>query len=80
MQDNNWMQDIVDGLSVVMTWQFLLLADAVGLVDIQDDTADQHTWLPCKSGVYSTKSAYQRYYMGRIAFEPHKRLWNPGQR
>lgn len=75
LQQNNWMQDIIGGLPVLVTWQFLLLSDVLSLVNLQSGDNDLHTWTPCPSRVFSSKSAYQRFFVGGVTFEPHKRLW-----
>jgi hypothetical protein len=32
-------------------------------------------WTPSNSGFYSSKSAYEKLFMGAIQFEPSKRIW-----
>jgi hypothetical protein len=39
------------------------------------DVADQHRWLPTFSGIYSAKSAYDRFLVGVTNFESAKRIW-----
>lgn len=72
--DQRWIQDVIGGLPVLATWQFLLLWDL--LADIQLSTErDEHVWTPCTSRNFSSKSAYDRFFVGGITFEPYKRLW-----
>ena len=36
---------------------------------------DRHLWTPSPSGEFSTKSAYRRFFVGSIDFEPWKDIW-----
>ena len=37
--------------------------------------SDQHSWRLSKSGSYSSKSAYEAFFIGTIRFAPWKRIW-----
>lgn len=74
MDSNNWIKDIKGGLSVLVLWQFLQLAQTLNEVTLNGGS-DIHCWLPSNSGTFSTKSAYLRYFTGGVTFEPHRRIW-----
>lgn len=42
LENNNWMQDLIGGLSVVATWQFLLLTDIISTISLQPGEGDRH--------------------------------------
>lgn len=75
MHEGAWERDIIGGLSVLATWQMLQLCDIIGQTALDPSQPDKHTWLPSQSGEFSSKSAYERLFVGGIEFEPHKRLW-----
>lgn len=75
MENNGWTKYIVGGLNVVAVWQFLQLWQAVNEITLSPEVADQHRWLAHSSGAFTTKSAYEHYFVGATKFEPYKRLW-----
>lgn len=75
LQGNAWIKDIVGGLNTVACWQFLQLWDLVRGQVTMDGTPDLHVWTPSASGIFTTKSAYERFFTGSTTFEPYKRLW-----
>lgn len=72
LTQDSWLQDVVGGLPVMLLGQFLSLWDMVTAVELVPGERDVHVWTPCPSGSFSSKSAYQRYFVGGIKFEPHK--------
>jgi hypothetical protein len=44
-------------------------------VQLEPGVPDQHYWTPAASGIYSSKSAYNRFFLGSIAFESADRIW-----
>ena len=42
---------------------------------LQEEVEDQHRWKLTRSGIYSSKSAYNAYFCGSIRFAPWKRIW-----
>ncbi|GJN18978.1 hypothetical protein PR202_gb06201 [Eleusine coracana subsp. coracana] len=75
LMQNTWLRDIAVELPVLATWQFLLLWDVLATVELMPEECDTHVWTPCPSGIFSSKSAYRRYFVDGISFEPHKRIW-----
>jgi hypothetical protein len=55
--------------------EFLLLWDLLQEVQLVPETPDQHRWSPSSSGLYSSKSAYNRFFVGAVGFEPAGRIW-----
>lgn len=54
--------------------EYLQLWDLVGVV-LHPEIVDVHSWVHTSSGQYSTKSAYNQFFLGSITFEPWKCLW-----
>lgn len=75
LQGNAWLLDVVGGLPALALWQFLMLWDTIMEMQLTPDQPDMHIWTPCPSGTYTSKSAYQRFLVGAIDFEPYKWLW-----
>lgn len=75
MQGNAWVHDIVGALPELPLWQLLQLWDCVMEVDLQLAEDDIITGTADSVGIYTSKSAYERFFSGSIVFEPHKRLW-----
>jgi hypothetical protein len=40
------------------------------------EVPDHHYWTSSSIGVYSSQSAYDRFFMGSVQFEPAERIWN----
>lgn len=56
-------------------WQVLQLMDIIHNVQLHSEQPDRHFWTRETSGQFTTKSAYEAFFIGGIAFEPYKRLW-----
>lgn len=56
-------------------WQFIQLCDVVAQTALSSTERDHHVWMPEHSGEFTSKSAYERFHVGGITFEPYKRLW-----
>ncbi|GJN04013.1 hypothetical protein PR202_ga21519 [Eleusine coracana subsp. coracana] len=75
LEGNSWTKDIVGGLPVLATCQYLLLADMIRDITLNPKQQDHHVWTSDPSGHFSSKSAYERYFVVGIRFERHMRLW-----
>lgn len=75
IQNNSWTRDISGGLSVLAVWQMIQLGEALAQLTLDANEKDQHCWLPESSGHFTSKSAYERFHTGAIAFEPYRRIW-----
>jgi hypothetical protein len=55
--------------------EFFQIWDLVREVRLLSDVPDQHIWTPSSSGSYSSKSAYDRFMMGKVGFAPAELIW-----
>lgn len=69
--NRGWIVDIKGALTVQVLSVYLLLWDLVHNWHLQQEAADQHL----NNGSYSTKSAYNAFFVGTIHFAPWKRVW-----
>jgi hypothetical protein len=74
LEDHRWVGDM-SSLQAQSLLDFLLLWDTVQEIQLDPAVLDCHRWTPSNSGVYSSKSAYDRLFLGAIQFEPAKRIW-----
>jgi len=75
LENPPWVSDIKCTLSVPVLRHYLLLWDLVDNILLQEGVEDQHQWKLTRSGIYSSKSAYNAYFCGSIRFAPWKRTW-----
>lgn len=71
-----WIKDNQGHLSAQALSEFLLLWDMLQQVQLLEGVPDHHIWQPVTSGIYSSSSAYDRYFVGAIRFEPANRIWH----
>ncbi|GJM95657.1 hypothetical protein PR202_ga12426 [Eleusine coracana subsp. coracana] len=72
--DQNWIQDIRAGLSLIDLFEFFQLVDTLdGYFLSQED--DKLVWRLDSSGTYTSKSAYRAFFNGSIPIEPWRRIW-----
>jgi hypothetical protein len=69
-----WVQDIRENLTPQAFGEFFLLWDLLQEVQLVPGTPDQHHWSPSSSGLYSSKSAYDRFFIEAGGFEPTGRI------
>jgi hypothetical protein len=55
--------------------EFFQIWDLVREVRLLSDVPDQHIWTLSSSGSYSSKSAYDRFMMGKVGFAPAELIW-----
>jgi hypothetical protein len=67
--------DIRGSLQAQGILKFILLWDTLQDIQINMGLPDCHRWTPSDSGVYSSKLAYERLFMGAVQFEPSGRIW-----
>jgi hypothetical protein len=73
--NNRWVNDISGSLSAQIIIDFLVIWDLVQGFQLHPGIPDVHQWSPSASGDYSTKSAYDRFMVGSVSFEPATRIW-----
>jgi hypothetical protein len=70
-----WVQDIRGNLTPQAFGEFFLLWDLLQDVQLAAGTPDQHRWSPSSSGLYSSKLAYDRFFVGAVGFELTRHIW-----
>lgn len=75
LQDNAWAEDIIGGLPVQAMWEVLQLLQVFNEVQLQPGEEDMHIWTRESSGTFTSRSAYEAFFMGGVEFEPYKLLW-----
>jgi hypothetical protein len=75
LEDHRWVGDIRGRLQAQALLEFLLLWDTLQEIQLNPGVPDCHRWSPSNLGVYSSKSEYDRLFMGAVQFEPSRRIW-----
>ncbi|WVZ69533.1 hypothetical protein U9M48_018306 [Paspalum notatum var. saurae] len=73
--DRKWVSDISGALSVQVLVEYLRLWSLIEGVELRPDVADKHQWRFASHGSYSSKSAYEAFFVGSITFAPWRRVW-----
>lgn len=68
LADLKWLFDIKGVLSIHAIVEYLQIWDLLDGLVLQQGVQDQHIWKLSSSGVYSSKSAYNAYFVGSIRF------------
>lgn len=74
-QNRKWVSDIQGALTVQVLVKYLQFWNLLDRLELQQDMPDQHSWRLSKHGCYSSKSAYEVFFIGTIKFGPWKRTW-----
>ncbi|GJN09772.1 hypothetical protein PR202_ga27806 [Eleusine coracana subsp. coracana] len=72
LTDLQWVDDVRGVLPPLALLEYFLLWDILQVTHLSPGVSDQHLWTPSTSGVYSSKSAYDRFLLGATHFEPAK--------
>jgi hypothetical protein len=64
LKDLTWVRDIRGSLQDHALLEFLVLWDILQEFHLTPGVADLHRWTPSNSGAYSSKSAYDRFFLG----------------
>ncbi|XP_062233892.1 uncharacterized protein LOC133931081 [Phragmites australis] len=75
LQNGRWIGDIIGAFSVSVLDEYLRLWDLLAHIILQHGAQDQHSWRLTKSGLYSSKSACNAYFVGSTRFAPWKHIW-----
>ena len=62
LDGRRWVADIKGALTVQVLWYLL------GNFALQQNVPDQHIWRLTQSGSYTSKPAYNAYFLGSIKF------------
>jgi hypothetical protein len=73
--DRKWISDIKGPLTVGVLTEYLQLWDMISGWQLQSGVENRHVFTIAPSGTYSVKSAYERLFLGSVAFPQHKRIW-----
>jgi len=68
-------RDIKGGVHVQALLEFLRVWDMLQEIQLLPGVPDHHVWTPSASGIFSSRSAYARFFEGAVKFEPCKRMW-----
>jgi hypothetical protein len=75
LQQALWVQDIRGNTTPAAFGEFFLLWDLIQEVQLAPRMPDQHRWTPSPSGLYSSKLAYDCFFVRAVGFEPAERIW-----
>jgi hypothetical protein len=64
LEDLTWVCDIRGSLQAHALLEFLILRDILQEFHLTPGVADLHRWTPSNSGAYSSKLAYDRFFLG----------------
>jgi hypothetical protein len=70
-----WTNDVRNDLSDIAFLQFTCIWTTVQDIQLVPGVVDLHIWTPSSSGAFSSKSAYERFFVGAVNFEPADRIW-----
>ena len=74
LYDHAWVLDIRGIMTVEVTVEFLNLWDLLYDFQLQPKVEDTHIWRLSSSGQYSTKLAYEGFFIGSTLFGPCERI------
>jgi hypothetical protein len=75
LQNRRWVHGIKGALTVEVLIDYLLIWDMVDGVILRQDVPDHYKWKLTQHGTYSSKSAYEAFFLGSIKFGPWRRIW-----
>jgi hypothetical protein len=70
-----WVSAIQGTLTVEIIAEFLDLWDILLIVQLQPETHDTHFWWLVAHMQYSTKMAYESFFLGAASFASYQRIW-----
>jgi len=70
-----WVSDIQGALIVGVIVDYLHLWDLLMDFQLQPEVEDRHLWRRSSNGQYSSKLAYEGFFLGSILFGPCERIW-----
>jgi hypothetical protein len=75
LHELQWTHDIRGALSVAALAEFIGIVDLLEEVQLLSGVPDKHQWRFSASGQYSSKSAYETFFIGAVHFEPWELIW-----
>jgi hypothetical protein len=75
LANNQWVNDIRGNISQQAFVEFFLLWDMLQGFEQSPEVSDQHIWSPSASGVFTSQSSNDRFFLGAVRFEPVNRIW-----
>jgi hypothetical protein len=75
LDNRNWVHDIKGALTVQVLVEYLHIWNMVEGVVLRQDVVDQYKWKLTQHGLYSSKSAYEAFFLGSIKFGPWRKIW-----
>jgi hypothetical protein len=70
-----WITDIKGALTLDLLVEYLALWDLLSEVTLHSEVEDTHVWQFSTTGQYTTKSAYEAFFVGATSFGPWERIW-----
>lgn len=74
VEEGHWITDIKGEISPQAFLEYVQIWDQVQQIHLCPRTLDQHRWLLSSTGLYTSKSAYERFCLGTTDFEPTSRI------
>jgi hypothetical protein len=70
-----WVSDVQGGLPVGVLVDYLRLWDILADFQLQPGIEDRHIWRFSPTGQYSTKTAYEGFFLGATTFRSWEKIW-----
>jgi hypothetical protein len=75
LSNGSWVHDVRNNLSDRALFQLIYIWVTVQEFQLAAGVPDHHMWTPSSSGTYSSKSAYDHFFIGAVGFELVYRIW-----
>jgi hypothetical protein len=73
--NRRWISDIKGALSVGVLVDYLQIWNLMSVIVLQPTIEDKHVFSIASDGIYSTKVAYEGFFMGSTFFSHYSRVW-----
>jgi hypothetical protein len=75
LNNSVWASDIKGALTVPVLLDYFRIWDLLDRVVLQQEVQDHFRWKLTQTGTYSSKSAYEAFFVGSIKFVAWRRIW-----
>jgi hypothetical protein len=75
LSNHSWISDIQGTLTVGVITDYLSLWDLSHSIQLRQYVADTHVFRLAANGNYTTKAAYESFFIGSTSFELFHRIW-----